>query len=209
LPRGKKKKKDRKEGEDDRGGEVDTSLFGALSASDFEYLHIKSAVDKWREDVQNGRGFVLVKGVPVDKMTYMECHLFFWSVGLVMGIPGAQNGNGDLLGHVRDTHDYTKVEDVREYRTPVHIGFHCDAADVVGLLCLSKPKSGGVSRIASSVTVFNEMLTQAPKDLQALFKPVLLDTRGDGGVNYVHVTPIRYSEERLRTFYHSGYMRTA
>ena len=29
---------------------------------------------------------------------------------------------------------------MREYRTPVHINFHCDAADVVGLLCLSRPK---------------------------------------------------------------------
>ena len=29
---------------------------------------------------------------------------------------------------------------MREYRTPVHIGFHCDAADVVGLLCLSRPE---------------------------------------------------------------------
>ena len=49
------------------------------------------------------------------------------------------------------------------------------------------------------MTVFNEMLKIAPKnEFKALFEPVLLDTRGDGGVNYISVTPMRYSEDRLR-----------
>ena len=40
--------------------------------------------------------------------------------------------------------------------------FHADASDYVGLLCLRKSKQGGESRVASSVTVYNRILSQRP-----------------------------------------------
>ena len=65
----------------------------------------------------------------------------------------SQNRKGELLGHVRDTGADRADRYVRQYLTTQNIPFHCDAADMVGLLCLEKAKSGGLSRIASSVSV--------------------------------------------------------
>ncbi len=91
----------------------------------------------------------MLRGVPVERWTESESEVFFWCLGQHLGIPGAQNPQRDLLGHVRDTGE--SPEKVRHYRTRVNINFHCDAADVVGLLCLKKAKVGGKSRIVSSV----------------------------------------------------------
>jgi len=35
--------------------------------------------------------------------------------------------------------------------------YHCNAGDIVGLLSLTTRKSGGLSTIAPSVTIYNEM----------------------------------------------------
>jgi len=40
--------------------------------------------------------------------------------------------------------------------------FHNDPCDLVALLCLNTAKSGGESRVASSVTLYNEMLRRRP-----------------------------------------------
>ncbi len=58
----------------------------------------------------------------------------------------------------------------RLYRSAKGIAFHCDAADVVGLLCLRAAKQGGQSRIASSVYVFDELLRTSPDLAPELFE---------------------------------------
>src|SRR3546814_4826861 len=45
--------------------------------------------------------------------------------------------------------------------------FHTDRADVLGLLCVRQAGSGGESKVASGVTVRNEILRRRP-DLHAL-----------------------------------------
>jgi hypothetical protein len=100
---------------------------------------------------------------------------------------------------------------VRKYRTATHIAYHCDLADVVGLLCLRTAKSGGASRIASSVAVYDELARQRPDLVQRLYEPFLLDTRDEVRADrppWVPVQPCCYSEGRLRTFWHSDYFRS-
>ena len=94
-------------------------------------------------------------------------------------------------------------------RPTANIEYHCDAADVVGLLCLNKAKTGGKSRIVSSVAVYNEVLRRRPDLIHILYQPMLVDTFGEGGVNYFPVVPCRYHKGQLRTFYHIDYFRSA
>ncbi|MGB0922216.1 MAG: TauD/TfdA family dioxygenase [Alphaproteobacteria bacterium] len=101
---------------------------------------------------------------------------------------------------------------VRRYRTAGNIDFHCDAADVVGLLCLQDAKSGGQSRIASSVTIYNEVVAQRPDLAARLFEPFNLDLRGEhapGARPVNDITPCAYADGRLSTFWHSDYFRSA
>ncbi len=105
---------------------------------------------------------MLVRGVPVWRYTEAEAAIVYWGLGLHMGTTVSQNAAGDLLGHVRDTGANPSDPSVRLYKTREPLGFHCDGSDIVGLLCLKPAKSGGVSRIVSSVSVYNELLQRRP-----------------------------------------------
>jgi hypothetical protein len=149
----------------------------------------------------------VIRGVPVARWPESDSEIFFWCLGQHLGIPGAQNPERDLLGHVRDTGE--SPEEVRHYRTRVNINFHCDAADVVGLLCLRQAKRGGQSRIVSSIAVYNELLRRRPEWVDRLYEPFPMDTKGEGGVPYLPVRPCAFDSGSLRTFYHTDYFRSA
>jgi hypothetical protein len=185
----------------------------ALTREDFPLPPALAAdVVRWRNELIAGRGFLLLSGLPVERWGEEEASRFYWGFGLALGWPGAQNPQGDLLGHVIDTGDDQANPLVRLYRTRKDIAHHCDAADAVGLLCLAAARRGGLSRLASSVTVFNEVLRRRPDLAPRLFEPFALDLRSEerpGLRGWIPVTPCRYQGGVLRTFYHSDYFRTA
>lgn len=183
-----------------------------LTAADFPLPTLAPRFAQWREAIVDGIGFQVIRGVPVGEWSQAESELFFWCFGLHLGRPGEQNPEGHLLGHVIDTGAQQVDATVRLYKTAANIDYHCDAADVVGLLCLNKAKSGGQSRIVSSVAVFNELVRRRPDLAPGLFEPFALDIR-DKEVNEAGSTlpipPCRYAGGVLRTFYHADYFRSA
>ncbi len=184
---------------------------GELTAHDFPLPNLSGEIRAWREELTSGRGFQVVSGFPVECWSQEEAELCFWCLGLHMGRPGAQNPQGDLLGHVMDTGDDATDPFVRLYRTKADIAYHCDAADAVGLLCLRRAKRGGASRIVSSVAVYDELLKRRPDLIDRLYEPFLLDIRNEdasGALRYIPIPPCRFADGRLRTFYHSDYFRS-
>ena len=183
----------------------------ALTAADFPLPSLESRFGEWRDALATGIGFQVIRGVPVEDWSQAEAELFFWCFGLHLGSPGEQNPDGHLLGHVIDTGAQQEDANVRLYKTAANIDYHCDAADVVGLLCLNKAKSGGQSRIVSSVAVFNELLARRPDLAPRLFEPFNLDIR-DKEVNeagsHLPIPPCRFADGVLRTFYHADYFRS-
>lgn len=185
---------------------------GELGVKDFPLPTLGVEVDRWRAELSKGRGFVLISGMPVERWSEADASIVFWSMGLHLGRPGAQNPAGDLLGHVVDTGEDSANPLVRLYRTSADIAYHCDAADVVGLLCLTKARTGGSSRIASSVTVWNEIVRERPDLAPRLFDTFALDIRNEepsGRAGWLPIPPCRYGAGQLRTFYHSDYFRSA
>jgi hypothetical protein len=182
-----------------------------VRAEDFPLPTLARRIEAWRRELADGRGFLLVGGLPVARWGEADAAMVFWCLGLHLGRPGAQNGAGDLLGHVTDMAEEASDPFVRRYRTAGNIAYHCDLADVVGLLCLRAAKSGGASRIVSSVAVYNELLARRPDLVERLYEPFLLDSREErssGGAAYYPIPPCRHSGGRLRTFYHSDYFRS-
>lgn len=178
----------------------------AWTAADLPLPTLTGRVAEWRAILDGGRGVIVLRGVPVDRWTPAEAEAFFWGFGLHLGRPGAQSQRGELIGHVRDEGQQT---DGRLFRTSDAINYHCDAADVVGLLCLSTAPEGGRSRFVSSVAVFDALRASQPELAEALFEPIWMDTRGSGGIRAVPIEPCRHHAGRLRTFYHSDYFRSA
>ena len=90
-----------------------------------------------------------------------------------------QNAQGHILGHVRDLGRSSEDPNTGIYQTRERQTHHTDSCDVVALMCLQKAKSGGLSSIVSSTTIFNEMQRQRPDLLRVLMEPIETDRRGE------------------------------
>lgn len=183
-----------------------------VSSDNFELPTVGSLTQDWRQTLASGTGVVCVRGLPVREWGNDKAAYAYWGLGHHLGVPGAQNPANELLGHVKDYREADTAPMARMYRTAEDIAFHCDTADVVGLLCLRTARTGGQSRIASSVFVFNELLRNDPDLASELFVPFELDRRNEqapGDPPTVQIPPSAWDGETLRTFWHSDYMRSA
>ena len=142
----------------------------ALTPDDADPGRLGGLLRGWRDELSRGRGFVLVRGLPLDRLSPDDATLVYWALGLHLGKPVPQNLAGELLTDIRDTGADPDDRSTRLYRTRAEQDFHTDGADIIGLLCLHGAKSGGESRIVSSVTVFNEVLRQRPELAPVLFE---------------------------------------
>lgn len=140
-----------------------------LRRDDVEAGVLAPALRDWREQLHRGRGFLLVRGLPVDRMTTEDAAAVYWILGLHLGTPVPQNLAGELLTDIRDTGADPADPSTRLYRTSAEQDFHTDGADIIGLLCLRTARSGGQSRIVSSVSVYNEVLRRRPDLVPTLF----------------------------------------
>lgn len=141
----------------------------AITADDYSLRELGASIPKWRKTLESGRGFFLVRGFPVRKYTKAQAALAFWIIGRHLGEPVSQNSDGDVLGHVRDIGVKPNSLETRLYKTRAELTFHTDGADIIGLFCLRTARNGGVSRIASSVAVFNEVVRRRPDLAPLLF----------------------------------------
>lgn len=185
--------------------------FADVTRDNFPLRGLAAKIARWREQIGHRLGFVVVSALPVERWSEGDTELAFWGIGHHLGIPGAQNPQQELLGHVIDYGEAGANPNVRLYRTNANIDYHCDAADVVGLLCLKTAKTGGQSRIVSTTTLFNALRERRPDLAERLFAPFKLDGRGErpaGAKPYSEIQPCCYADGELKTFYHSEYFRS-
>ena len=71
-----------------------------------------------RNEIINGKGFLLFKGVPVQEWGLHKSAVAYMGMGAYFGYFVSQNGRGHVLGHVKDLgEDATQKDRVRIYRT--------------------------------------------------------------------------------------------
>jgi hypothetical protein len=152
-----------------------------LKRAHFPLASLAVRLGRLRREALHGRGFFLLRGVPVAEFSPWESAAAFWGIGLYLGEAVSQNGKGHVLGHVANLGlDYADPE-VRGYQTSAGLSYHTDFSDLVGLMCLRTPQSGGLSRIASSTTVWNEMMKRRPDLARVLLEPVYYTRWGEVG----------------------------
>jgi hypothetical protein len=140
-----------------------------IGREQFPLTVMRPRLEQALADMRDGRGFVLVRGLPVSRWSDDDVGLVFWGLGRYLGAPLYQNPQGELLGHVYDHGRTYGNIDVRGYETNAYLPYHTDAGDMVGLLCLRRALEGGLSSIVSSVTVHNEILASHPEYLGLLY----------------------------------------
>lgn len=164
------------------------------------------------DEVMNGRGFVLIRGLPVEKWTRRQAAIAFLVIGVQLGNLRMQNAEGHLLGHVRDLGRSSEDPNTRIYQTRERQTHHTDSCDVVGLLCLQTAKSGGLSSLVSSTTIFNEMRRRRPDLLNVLLQPIETDRRGEvpeGSKPYFNIPVFNYHEGLVSAIYQRQYIESA
>lgn len=141
-----------------------------LTRDDFPLPVLGPRLAAIERDVRSGRGFFLLRGVPVDRYDADDAFLMKWGIGTHMGRAISQNVYGDMLGHVLDHHnDDPNAVRTRGYQTNAALDFHVDRADMTSLLCLRQGRSGGLSRIVSSMSVHNLLRERHPEALAPLY----------------------------------------
>ena len=184
-----------------------------LTSDDFAFPTLGPVLDGIAHDVIDGRGFVVIRGVPVERYSRLEAAIAFWGIGLYLGVPVSQNAKGHLLGHVKDLCGTSfQNPDNRGYQTHDRLPYHSDSCDIVGLLCLHPSKSGGESTIVSSINIHNEMLKRAPHLVAALAEPIYRDRRGEvpeGAQPWYQLPVFNYHQGYLTTSWQGGYIRSA
>ncbi len=150
-------------------------------ADSFPLPRFAAALDRILQELENGRGFKLIRGIPRQRYTDGECELVYWGLGVHLGNPVSQNARGHLLGHVRDEGRIHADPNARGYQTSQRMDFHTDMlpVDVLGLFCLRTAKSGGASKLTSALTVHNVLRAERPDLLNALYGTFHIDWRGE------------------------------
>lgn len=134
-----------------------------------------------RRELLDGRGFVLIRGWPSERRTLRQSATAFRGIGAHFGEAVSQNGKGHVLGHVANLGlDYSDPH-TRGYQTTAELRYHVDGGDVVGLLCVRPSRSGGLSRIVSSTTVWNEIVRRRPDLARVLMEPYAFSRWGEVG----------------------------
>ncbi|MFJ9366099.1 TauD/TfdA family dioxygenase [Nocardia sp. NPDC101769] len=179
---------------------------------DFPLPGLTEPLREWSAILAHGRAFVLIRSFPQDLLTPAETELAYVGLGLHLGTPVSQNAAGDLLGHVRDERIARDSPAVRLYTTKQRQDFHTDGSDLVGLLCLNAAKTGGQSRIASSLAVYNHILAERPDLIDVLRQPFHWernDEQSPGETPYFTLPAIHDINGTPRIFYIGWYIRDA
>lgn len=158
----------------------------------FELPTLGPALVSMRNELLNGKGFILYKNFPVREWGNHKSAIAYLGLGAHIGYPVSQNGRGHILGHVKDLgEDSSAIDKVRIYRTNARQFFHADDCDVVGLLCVARAEEGGESDVASVHHVWNILQAERPDVAELLTKPVwYFDRKGETSVG---------DEEYIRT----------
>jgi len=118
-----------------------------LTVADFPLPTLDRKLAAVKDQLLNGKGVGVLRGVPVGRYDIAEAAAAYWGLGLRIGLPVSQNHMGHLLGHVYDLVGPSReAPSVRAYHTRAYLNYHSDSADVVGLLCLNKAQARRASR---------------------------------------------------------------
>ncbi len=197
---------------DDNDDAADDESIVGITKEDFDLPTLGPVLGSLREQLINGLGFALIRGLPIERYTQKQAAALFFGLGSHLGYARSQNAAGHILGHVRDVGKSSSDLNVRIYQTQERQTFHTDSSDVVALLCLKQSKSGGESLLVSAETIYNEILQRRPDLLPCLFDDIATDRRGEvpeGMQPFFEIPVFSWFAERLSVVYQRQYIDSA
>lgn len=159
-----------------------------FDAGNFPIPSFGTTLARFARDLEHGRGFFLLRGIPVDRYDLDTVMTIYWGIGVHLGVPVFQNTRGELMTHVADKGDDYGAVNTRLYTTAAAANPHNDPSDCVGLLCVRESAEGGRSMIASAMSIYNRLVVEHPEYLPILRRGFPHDTRGEGPTRELDAT---------------------
>jgi alpha-ketoglutarate-dependent taurine dioxygenase len=185
-----------------RGENVDADVRATMS----------DATARTAAALATGHGLILLRGVPVAGHDRATLATLYTLMGRALGRPMPQNLEGETITDIRDTGEDPSDPDVRLYRTRAEQDFHTDGADVIGLLSLQTGRSGGASRIVSSVRVYQAVRDKRPDLAPLLLQPWFFRIPGAKARGLPEALPrpiVTVAGDKVESFYIGWYIRNA
>lgn len=183
-----------------------------MAVVDFPLPTLAPRLHGLRRELLHGRGFALLRRLPVERYSMLERAALFMGLCVHIGRARSQNAKGHVVGHVCNLGSSSNDHDVRIYQTRERQTFHTDSCDIVGLLSLREARRGGDSLLVSALTIFNEMRRTRPDLLARLFRPMAHDRRGEvpAAQKPFFLLPVfSWHAEALTVFYQRQYLDSA
>ena len=165
-----------------------------VTKDDFPLPAFSKVLDALLDELESGRGLVLMRGLPVADYSDEDIRRIYWGIGTHLGMAESQNIKGELLQAVTDLGFDYNTDAHRGSMSSARLRAHCDLTDIVGLLCIRPAKEGGQSTVRSAIALYNEILDRHPEYLPALHRGFQFDLDGKGPTGdplaVTHVIPV-------------------
>lgn len=149
-----------------------------ISRENFPLPTLSDALHRMLVEIRDGRGFTLLRGIPTEAYSLEDMEKLYWGLCTHLGTGVTQNSEAGLIHHVTDG-KLRPQQGTRGVGNPGPVGLHVDLSDCVGLFCVRQAPDDPPSLIASSITVYNEILRQHPEWLPRLYEGFIWTRRSE------------------------------
>jgi hypothetical protein len=192
-----------------------------IQADHFPLNIVKTKFAKIAGELEEGCGFVRLRGLPLDRWSREDLELVWMGLSSHLGQPVFQNSDGQLLREIRaesgdvgqrhgqlPTGNGEFLSSRARTASNAELRYHTDRTDIVSLLCTGTASRGGLSKIVSSITVHNEMLARYPDQCNLLYLDLPRSRIGEevGGESVWYYLPVwgirdgKFTSHYSRTF---------
>ena len=151
-----------------------------ISKTDFLLPNLETRLAEISNELRTGRGFVLLRGFPVNEYSYEDLELMYWGLCSHIGLGLTQNGDATFIHYVTDG-KRRPSQGRRGVGFPREAPLHIDLTDVVSLLCVRQAPDNPPSWVASSMNAYNGLLRRQPKALERLYEGFEWDRMDEHG----------------------------
>ncbi len=178
------------------------------------------------EELENGRGIVLLRGLPVERYSRDQLKAIHFGLACHLGTPVYQSASGEMIGEITDEGDAARnrgtlkdkegkdvfMSSRARVQTTGALRWHTDRTDVVALLCVDQARAGGLSEVASAIAIHDAMLARRPDLLEELYGDLPRSRLGEerGGEAAYYMLPVfalqdgHFTTHYSRTYVEAG-----
>ncbi|KAG5646882.1 hypothetical protein DXG03_001958 [Asterophora parasitica] len=164
---------------------------GHLSVATFPLPTLGPVLADLARILHSGRGFFVLRTIPVDSYTREENAIIYAGVSSHVGNLRAVQDAPAVLSHIKDLTQTAPAQTIGgpAFTTDKQV-FHTDAGDIIALFALETGAEGGTSRISSTWKAYNELAETRPDLIKTLSEPWPFD--GFGGTPAYTLRPLLY-----------------